>query len=177
MAEMKAVRVFVVSPFSGDVEANVKYAIACVRDCFDRGETPLAGHLHYPQCLNDEIPAERQLGMAAGVVWMGAADRVVVYIDRGFSSGMLSDIESASKKQKRVEFRKLPVPFVLTDGHREILREIAGSGEHGRMMIPAHRDVEAWHDLFREGYYHCTDRLQQMAELTPKGVEALGAED
>jgi hypothetical protein len=109
MAEMKpGPRVFVVSPYSGDVEANVEYAIACVRDCFVRGEVPFAGHLLYPQCLDDEDPLEREQGMHAGIVWMGVVDRVVVYTDRGFSPGMLHDITEASKKHRIVEFRRLP---------------------------------------------------------------------
>ena len=33
------------SPYAGDVEANVEYARACVRDSLSRGEAPIASHL------------------------------------------------------------------------------------------------------------------------------------
>lgn len=53
--------VIVESPFAGDVEENIKYARAAVRDCLMRGEAPIASHLLYTQegILNDDIPEER----------------------------------------------------------------------------------------------------------------------
>ena len=48
------------SPYAGDIEANLSYARACMRDCFERGEAPFASHLLYTQMgvLDDTIPAE-----------------------------------------------------------------------------------------------------------------------
>ncbi len=40
------------SPYGGtpeEVERNVKYARACLRDCLLRGEAPFASHLLYTQ--------------------------------------------------------------------------------------------------------------------------------
>ena len=51
------------SPFAGDVEANKKYAAEAVRDSLRRGEAPFASHLFYTQFLDDDIPAERSLGI------------------------------------------------------------------------------------------------------------------
>jgi hypothetical protein len=42
-------RVIIESPYSGDVETNVAYARAALRDCLSRGEAPLASHLLYTQ--------------------------------------------------------------------------------------------------------------------------------
>lgn len=42
-------RVIVESPYAGEVEANVTYARACVRDCVLRGEAPIASHLLFTQ--------------------------------------------------------------------------------------------------------------------------------
>ena len=60
--------VIVESPYAGDVEENVRYARACLADCLARGEAPFASHLLYtqPGVLDDDVPGERALGIAAG---------------------------------------------------------------------------------------------------------------
>ena len=52
-------RVIIESPFAGDVDRNLRYARAAMRDCLLRGESPYASHLLYtqPGVLNDDIPA------------------------------------------------------------------------------------------------------------------------
>ena len=40
-------RVIVESPYAGDVERNIAYVRAAMRDCLMRGEAPLASHLLY----------------------------------------------------------------------------------------------------------------------------------
>lgn len=59
--------VIVESPYSGDIERNLCYARAALKDCFDRGEYPFASHLLYTQkdVLDDNIPEQRQLGILA----------------------------------------------------------------------------------------------------------------
>lgn len=49
------------SPYAGNVELNVTYARACMRDCLKRGEAPFASHLLYtqPGVLDDLVPNER----------------------------------------------------------------------------------------------------------------------
>lgn len=79
------------SPYAGEVEANVAYARACLRDCLARGEAPIASHLLYTQSgvLGDDVPDERAQGIAAGLAWAERADAAVFYVDRGWSRGML----------------------------------------------------------------------------------------
>jgi hypothetical protein len=97
------------SPFAGNVEANIDYARACVRDSLRRGEAPIASHLLYtqPGILDDEIPAERQQGIDAGLAWRAVAQASVVYVDRGVSSGMRYGIAAARAAGVPVEFRSL----------------------------------------------------------------------
>lgn len=101
--------VIVESPYAGDVEANTEYARRCVRDSLLRGEAPIASHLLYtqPGVLRDEIPAERQHGIDAGLAWRAVAEASVVYIDRGISKGMEYGIESARDAGLPVEFREI----------------------------------------------------------------------
>lgn len=102
--------VIVESPYAGDVERNVKYARACIRDCLMRGEAPYASHLLYTQegVLNDDIQEERMHGIHAGFAWRQVADATIVYTDLGISSGMKYGIEDAEKRGVPVEFRSIP---------------------------------------------------------------------
>jgi hypothetical protein len=106
------------SPYAGDVERNVGYARAAMRDCLDRGEAPLASHLLYtqPGVLDDADPAERALGIRAGLAWGPNADATVVYTDHGLTSGMRASIERAEAEGRPVEYRSLS-----RDGGDEIL--------------------------------------------------------
>jgi len=101
--------VIIESPFAGDVEKNIEYARACVRDSLYRGEAPMASHLLYtqPGILRDSHPEERQLGIDAGLAWGTVAEATVVYIDRGISAGMQQGIYRAEKDGRSVEYRRL----------------------------------------------------------------------
>jgi len=102
-------RVILETPYAGNIEANLAYARACMADCLQRGEAPFASHLLYTQegVLDDAIPEERERGIRAGFAWGEAAAKVVVYIDRGISSGMKYGIEAAGERGMLVEYRKL----------------------------------------------------------------------
>ena len=88
---------------------NKRYARACMRDSLMRGESPLASHLLLTQrgILNDQDPAERKIGIEAGLAWGWLADATVVYTDRGISSGMNQGILRAQAEGRPVEYRSL----------------------------------------------------------------------
>ena len=97
------------SPYAGDILANEAYARACVLDSLMRGESPIASHLLYtqPGILRDDVVADRRLGIDAGHAWLRVADAVVVYIDRGISSGMQESISKAATLGMPVEYRNV----------------------------------------------------------------------
>jgi hypothetical protein len=99
--------VVIISPYSGDVEANVAYARACLFDSVMQDEAPFASHLLYTQVLNDHEPEHRSRGMAAGRQIMRRADLAAVYMDRGKSEGMRKDIEYARRHKIPIEERWL----------------------------------------------------------------------
>lgn len=101
--------VIIESPYAGDVEANVTYARACVRDSLLRGEAPIASHLLYtqPGILRDDVPDERAWGINAGLAWRKVAELSAVYTDMGISSGMRYGIEAAGKAGVTVEYRRI----------------------------------------------------------------------
>jgi hypothetical protein len=88
---------------------NRRYAQRCMRDSIMRGEAPFASHLLYTQSyiLRDSDPVERQLGIDCGLAWGEYADIVVVYVDRGVSSGMLMGIDAAKRAGCLIEYRHL----------------------------------------------------------------------
>lgn len=105
--------VIIESPYKGktyaDLEGNIAYARAAVRDSLLKGESPLASHLLYTQqgILDDRIPAEREHGINAGLEWSMVSNYTVVYVDKGISSGMNYGIARALNNGLPVYFRTL----------------------------------------------------------------------
>ena len=102
-------KVIIESPYAENIERNIKYARACLKDSLTRGEAPLASHLLYTQdgVLDDGIKAERMQGINAGLAWVEFADIHVFYIDYGMSKGMKDALLYSLTKGLEVEYRKL----------------------------------------------------------------------
>lgn len=97
------------SPYAGDIEANLTYLRACMRDCLLRGEAPFASHGLYtqPGVLDDDLPHDRARGIRAGFAWRKLTAKTVVYTDRGISGGMRYGVEHARDIGHPVEYREL----------------------------------------------------------------------
>lgn len=98
------------SPYAGAIEVNEAYARACLADCLARGENPYASHLLFtqPGVLDDLDPAQRALGIEAGLQWASDAGAAcVVYRDLGISEGMQRGIDRAFDEGRAVEYREL----------------------------------------------------------------------
>ncbi len=97
------------TPFAGDVERNIKYARACLKDCLLRGEAPFASHILYTQdgVLDDNDLGERATGIAAGLAIGAKLDATVVYTDLGISIGVKAGIDRAVLENRIVEYRTL----------------------------------------------------------------------
>jgi hypothetical protein len=101
--------VIIESPYAGDIEANVKYARAAMRDSLNRHEAPIASHLLYTQrgILRDEVPDERRWGIDAGLAWREVADLAAFYVDRGWSDGMLAAKELYEREGRPFQERSI----------------------------------------------------------------------
>lgn len=95
--------VYICSPYSGDVEANVKAAQNYCRLAVDKGYIPVAPHLLYPQFMNDDDPAERNLGLSFGNVLMSKCAELWVCGDR-LSPGMEAEFDLASERGMTIKF-------------------------------------------------------------------------
>lgn len=94
------------SPFQNK-RNNVAYAKKCLEDSLLRGEAPFASHLLYPGVLDDTVPDQRKRGIEAGHAWTEQADLVAVYVDRGFTYGMILGIIAATKAGVEIVFRQI----------------------------------------------------------------------
>lgn len=101
--------VIIESPYAGDIEENLRYLRACMRDSLLRGEAPYASHGLYtqPGILRDEVPAERNHGIQAGFAWRKVGELTAFYINLGWSSGMVLGHEDCLAKGKPYEIREL----------------------------------------------------------------------
>lgn len=106
--EEKAAKVFrplvyICSPYSGNVENNVKSARRYSRFAVEMGYIPFTPHLLYPQFLDDDNPAERSLGLLFGNVLMSKCAEVWVF-GSYISSGMDAEIERAKRKKYTIRY-------------------------------------------------------------------------
>ena len=95
------------APDADGIVRNVAYALIAMRDSLQRGEAPFASHLLYTQMLNDAVPEERMLGIAAGLAIGESADATVLYQDLGISGGMRLGIDHAVELGRPIEYRRL----------------------------------------------------------------------
>lgn len=95
--------VYICSRFSGDVDQNVKAAQRYSRFAVDKGFIPIAPHLLFPQFLDDDNPAERQLGLLFGNALMSKCAEVWVF-GNTISSGMAAEIKRAEWKCYRLRY-------------------------------------------------------------------------
>lgn len=101
-AEKNRRKVYVVSKYAGDVETNTAAAVVYCRRVIDAGYMPIASHLLYPQILNDNDPAERNMGLMFGLALLKLCDEVWVF--GSVSSGMAQEIEEAKRLNKKVTY-------------------------------------------------------------------------
>lgn len=110
-------RVFVCSPFRGDVARNVEVARAVCRQVLREGDAPFAPHLLYPDFLDDDVSEERALGIGAGLAWLAVADEVLVVGEP--TAGMRAEIAAA--ETLGVPIRRVAAPRVEPASWRERL--------------------------------------------------------
>ena len=95
--------VYICSPYSGNVESNIKSARRYSRFAVEMGYIPFTPHLLYPQFLDDDNPAERSLGLLFGNVLMSKCAEVWVF-GSYISSGMSAEIERAKRKKYTIRY-------------------------------------------------------------------------
>lgn len=98
---------YVCSPYSGNVKENVANARKYSRFTLEKGCIPMTPHLLYPQFMDDDDNAERELSRHINYVLLGNCDELWVFGNK-LSGGMVHEIEIAEK-------RKLPIRWFDDD--------------------------------------------------------------
>lgn len=104
--------VIIESPYAGNKEEiirNENYARSAAIDCLSKGEIPFASHILYTQkgILDDKKPAQRRLGIEAGLTFGEICGKSVLYSDLGMTEGMVEGIEKAKNSGRNVEIRQV----------------------------------------------------------------------
>ncbi|MDL2254088.1 DUF4406 domain-containing protein [Ruminococcaceae bacterium OttesenSCG-928-I18] len=96
MTEKRSKVIFISSPFSGDREANIKFARRACLYAICLGYTPIAPHLIYPDIIPDEDPAWRQVGLQMCCDILELCDELWV-CGPCATAGMRAEIERAKE--------------------------------------------------------------------------------
>lgn len=96
-------KVYIVSRYAGDVDNNVKAAIRYCRFAIDKQKMPIAAHLLYPQIVDDNDPAEREIGTMYGLALLALCDEVWCF-GKTLSAGMEQEIKEAKRLGKPIKY-------------------------------------------------------------------------
>ena len=86
--------VYICSPYSGDVEANVELARRFSAFTVLARQIPLTPHFHYAQFMDDTDPDARELAMFFNRILLSKCEQLWAYIGR-VSAGMRAEIDWA----------------------------------------------------------------------------------
>ena len=93
--------VYICSPCRGDYEANLQKARNYCLEAMTAWPDviPIAPHVYFTQFLEDTIPTERSLGLAAGIALLDMCDEIWVFGLDNPSEGMKGEIEYAKEHE------------------------------------------------------------------------------
>jgi len=95
--------VFICSPFSGDIKRNTKKAAGYCRFAYSKGFVPYAPHLHNPNFLFEDIPEEREAGIALGIEILKRCNQLWLFGDK-LTGGMRLELEAAQQMKIQVRY-------------------------------------------------------------------------
>ena len=84
-------KVYLCSPLGGNVRENLEKVKRYAAYALKEGVVPIVPHF-YALCLDDNIPAERELGISAGLSLLWYCDEIWVFGDL-ISAGMQREID------------------------------------------------------------------------------------
>ena len=116
-------KVYICSRYRGDknhpVSANVERALFACSYALNKGYAPIAPHLLYPRCLDDEDPREREIGLNAAREWIPTCDELWQW-GASVSTGMAAEIEYAEQCGIPVRvFNSIGIPKEKWNGQKE----------------------------------------------------------
>lgn len=95
-------KIFVCSPYRGDVEKNTKKAAYAAKIICECGYMPVVPHLYFPRFMDDKDQHERIKGIELGIELMKDCD-ILWLLGPSITSGMEYELEVA--KEIRIPVR------------------------------------------------------------------------
>ena len=89
-------KIYVCSPFAGDTQRNIEKARRYCAFAVEQGYIPRQPFI-FPQFMSDHDPAQRELGLFMGMVYLDGCRECWVFGDT-VSSGMAAEIDRAKKR-------------------------------------------------------------------------------
>ena len=89
-------KIFICSPFRGDVEGNSAKAAGYCRKAYEEGNLPIAPHLLFPQFLKEDSLKERADGIAMGMELLLGCDEMWVFGEAGIHIWFKENAEGGS---------------------------------------------------------------------------------
>lgn len=100
----KRKKVFICSPFRGDMAGNSIKAAGHCRKAYEEGYIPIAPHLLFPQFLKEDSLKERTDGISMGLELLLECDEIWVFGDA--TEGMEQEIRFAVEHGIHIYFKK-----------------------------------------------------------------------
>ena len=95
-------KVYICSPFRGDVETNVANALRYCRFAVERGKFPIAPHCYLPRFMNDANPVERELAISFGLRLLNDCRELWIF-GSTISEGMRKEILAAKWRNIKIK--------------------------------------------------------------------------
>ena len=96
-------KVYVCAPLGGDVESNLKKVRAYTEYALRCGTAPVVPHF-YAECLDDNDPKDREIGLAAGLSLLWFCDELWLFGDT-VTDGMKNELQFC--KNLNIRIRKI----------------------------------------------------------------------
>jgi hypothetical protein len=105
LSEKRRLLVYICSPYSGNVNHNIKMAQKYSRFAVYKNFIPITPHIYFTQFLDDLNPTERKIAIQMNQSLMRLCSQVWVFGNK-ISKGMQKEIKYAQRKHIKIRYFK-----------------------------------------------------------------------
>ena len=134
-------KIYICSPYRGDVKKNIENVKRYCRDAAWDG-IPIAPHLYFTQFLDDDSYSDRWRGTHWGLELLKECAEIRVYADE-VSEGMIEEIKEAQKcnipikffnsEMEEIKYDSLIINKRIGIGYRQIIEDTVNPGGGNRI--------------------------------------------
>lgn len=157
-------QIYICSPYTGNIEENIRFAKTACRYAMKQGCAPIAPHLLYPQFLNDAVPMERKTGIQMGLRVLASCEELWA-CGSHISEGMEKEIAEANRLGIRV--RRITAEQIQKE---QAIRQYGILARRGALSVCG--PAEAW--LKQDGEPITFDTYEEAATEARRLNEGMG---